>query len=252
MDVNQEIAAFRALREEVTRAEDHLKQLKGRREQVSNEIGVHLGYSVVEEGQRWAQDLYWSDSDMAGLVSDAYKGVFGGRFVPVVRQMEIDCESCGTKAIVPCSSWTDYKQKVARGRWHEGFICSGCVERRQIEARRRTDAARRAEVEKHIESIVVGDDDGRLYLEHLRQMPDEERQRLRQMPYDEYLQTEHWRQHLRPYALKLAGGRCQLCNGGGELHVHHRTYERRGYEDIKDVIVLCKKCHEKHHDITAD
>lgn len=70
----------------------------------------------------------------------------------------------------------------------------------------------------------------------------------RAMPYDEYLKTEHW-QTLREKALKRAGHRCQLCNTSlGSLHVHHRTYERRGRESLRDLIVLCADCHAMFHE----
>lgn len=73
----------------------------------------------------------------------------------------------------------------------------------------------------------------------------------RNMPYSNYLQTDHW-QNLRLKMLQLAGYRCQLCNTGNTvLHVHHRTYENRGNEDQSDLIVLCANCHGKFHDKLA-
>jgi len=70
---------------------------------------------------------------------------------------------------------------------------------------------------------------------------------LRKIPYREYLQTEHW-QKVRDYALERAEHRCQVCNASGELHTHHRTYDRRGEEMPSDVIVLCAGCHKLFHD----
>lgn len=67
------------------------------------------------------------------------------------------------------------------------------------------------------------------------------------MPYAEYLQTAHWKD-TRRIALAYAGHRCQLCNGGGILHVHHRTYERLGEEMMSDLVVLCERCHRIFHD----
>jgi len=67
------------------------------------------------------------------------------------------------------------------------------------------------------------------------------------MPYYEYLQTDEWK-NTRKRALRRAGFKCELCNSDGELHVHHKTYERRGDEDNDDLIVLCKNCHAKFHD----
>lgn len=70
---------------------------------------------------------------------------------------------------------------------------------------------------------------------------------LAALPYGEYLKTCHW-QNQRDAARERAGGRCQLCNQAENLHVHHRTYERRGCEDPGDLIVLCAACHGKFHD----
>jgi len=71
---------------------------------------------------------------------------------------------------------------------------------------------------------------------------------LKAMPYHEYLSTNEW-DVIRKHYLKEAGYKCQLCNAEGvELHVHHKTYERRGEEHPDDLIALCKDCHAKVHD----
>ena len=70
---------------------------------------------------------------------------------------------------------------------------------------------------------------------------------LREMPYPQYLLTDHW-QALRVGALKRAGFRCQVCNVTGVvLNVHHRTYERLGQERDDDLTVLCRGCHALFH-----
>ncbi len=63
-----------------------------------------------------------------------------------------------------------------------------------------------------------------------------------------YLKSDHWHKK-RSEALKCAKGLCQLCNNGKLLNVHHRTYENLGHEDIKDLTVLCKACHQTFHTI---
>lgn len=71
---------------------------------------------------------------------------------------------------------------------------------------------------------------------------------LRSMPYEDYLETPEWRTVRR---LKLAQARhcCQLCNADDRpLHVHHRTYDRRGQERLDDLLVLCEECHGRFHD----
>ncbi len=70
---------------------------------------------------------------------------------------------------------------------------------------------------------------------------------LHTMPYREYLLTDEWQQ-TRLRKLKRAHFSCELCGKQGKLNVHHKTYERRGYEDDKDLIVLCGTCHAKFHD----
>lgn len=69
---------------------------------------------------------------------------------------------------------------------------------------------------------------------------------LQRLPYPQYLQTQHWKA-LRETMLQHSGYRCQVCNSKGPLRVHHRTYERRGCEQLTDLVVLCKDCHEIFH-----
>lgn len=71
---------------------------------------------------------------------------------------------------------------------------------------------------------------------------------LRALPYEDYLQTPHWKRK-REEKLRAVGYRCQLCNSGSRiLDVHHRTYERRGEELDEDLTVLCRVCHNWHHE----
>lgn len=73
------------------------------------------------------------------------------------------------------------------------------------------------------------------------------RERLSQLPYNpDYLSTYHWKT-VRARAVERAQRRCMLCDGGGLLNVHHRTYARLGAELDTDVIALCEPCHRKFH-----
>src|SRR4051794_13442928 len=65
--------------------------------------------------------------------------------------------------------------------------------------------------------------------------------------YDAYRRTEHW-QRRRERALEDAGFRCQLDHRhDGPFDVHHNSYERLGFEEPADLIVLCRECHRRHH-----
>ena len=73
---------------------------------------------------------------------------------------------------------------------------------------------------------------------------------INNMTYQEFLDTPYWRTIAR-HVRKKARYRCQLCNGNGQLHIHHRTYENHGYELQRceiDLICLCADCHEKFHE----
>ena len=70
---------------------------------------------------------------------------------------------------------------------------------------------------------------------------------LKNMTYEKYLETEHW-QHFKKKAIQNANNKCQLCGAEDTtLAVHHNNYKNRGRETFDDVIVLCEKCHQKHH-----
>ena len=74
------------------------------------------------------------------------------------------------------------------------------------------------------------------------------RPELHFMPYADFLTSGYWR-YRRQSALDAADRACQLCNSRNKtLHVHHRTYERRGFELPSDLIVLCEDCHGRFHD----
>ncbi len=79
---------------------------------------------------------------------------------------------------------------------------------------------------------------------------EEELQKLKAMPYREYLETDHWKS-IRKLALRKAQYRCPICGKDKiQLHVHHNSYKHRGEEQnhLRDVIVICFKCHAKFHD----
>lgn len=69
---------------------------------------------------------------------------------------------------------------------------------------------------------------------------------LHSLTYDEYLATGDWAV-VRYFALRRAGYQCEECSAGRDLHVHHRTYERRCEERLSDLVALCPECHARLH-----
>lgn len=62
----------------------------------------------------------------------------------------------------------------------------------------------------------------------------------------EYLNSEHWLEFAR-IVREFWGNKCVMCNKSAK-DVHHRTYERLGNERLQDVVLLCRDCHDKHHE----
>ena len=69
---------------------------------------------------------------------------------------------------------------------------------------------------------------------------------IRRAGYEWYLSSAKWQGKRR---LKLAevGNKCEECGAEGVLDVHHKTYARLGAEELADLEVLCRPCHEKRH-----
>ncbi len=83
----------------------------------------------------------------------------------------------------------------------------------------------------------------------LKELVDKEatlRDKLAEMPYNEYLQTDHWK-FCRNHMLDAANNQCHICSKDKNLNVHHKNYENRGCETTSDLVVLCKGCHATFH-----
>lgn len=61
--------------------------------------------------------------------------------------------------------------------------------------------------------------------------------------YKEYLSSENWRErHTR-----LLKPNCEKCGRGGDLVLHHKTYEHVGRERPWELATLCPLCHSRLH-----
>lgn len=68
------------------------------------------------------------------------------------------------------------------------------------------------------------------------------------IPYHSFLKTAYWFA-VSSVAKSRAGMRCQVCNSGTGIQVHHRTYDNHGCEhsNMMDLVVLCSNCHGLFH-----
>lgn len=76
---------------------------------------------------------------------------------------------------------------------------------------------------------------------------------VRRELYRQYVNSAAWRAR-RAQELAKAGHRCQVCGHQGgagiALQVHHLSYDRLGQETARDIVVLCKLCHECKHGLS--
>lgn len=71
---------------------------------------------------------------------------------------------------------------------------------------------------------------------------------IRQMRYEEFLQTSYWKA-VREKVMEESDGKCDIC-GDEATDVHHTTYENHGreHDHLEDLISVCSSCHSDLHD----
>jgi hypothetical protein len=74
---------------------------------------------------------------------------------------------------------------------------------------------------------------------------------LRAIPYQQYLSSIEW-QKIREAKLKEVGRHCQACRQLGILDVHHNRYTNLGDEDMSDLFIFCRSCHQRQHGIKRE
>lgn len=71
------------------------------------------------------------------------------------------------------------------------------------------------------------------------------------LSYAEYLETDHWKDVRRRFwASKMHDGSCYACaRRDRRLEVHHRSYKRIGHENLHDLCLMCRECHQRAHEM---
>lgn len=69
--------------------------------------------------------------------------------------------------------------------------------------------------------------------------------------YKEQLKDKKWKA-FRDFVFEVRGKKCEVCGSEKELQVHHTEYHKnaKAWEyTCNDVMVVCRECHKKIHDI---
>jgi hypothetical protein len=67
--------------------------------------------------------------------------------------------------------------------------------------------------------------------------------------YNEYIDSKQWKL-LREWLFHFRGKKCEKCGKKTYLNVHHVTYDRLYHELPNDLIILCRECHKKEHNLS--
>ena len=66
--------------------------------------------------------------------------------------------------------------------------------------------------------------------------------------YNEFLNSDRWKKIRRKVWQSDIPKKCYICGATEHLQVHHLSYKRLFYGDLRDVVFLCKEHHEKVHE----
>lgn len=75
---------------------------------------------------------------------------------------------------------------------------------------------------------------------------------IRNLRYQDYLQTEYW-QAVRELKLRNSSGRCEYCGSTENIRIHHESYTHKycEYDHLDELSVVCDSCHKGVHGIQS-
>lgn len=217
--MSRALERIEATNREVAELEERIELLRA--EQCALLPFVLMECESLADRHRALANLYWQTPIAVSQIAAAFGFDLHG-VIEIVRGAATGpCPQCGAPMKLKSRS---HRQDTRARHPHLTAVCAACLQRHHAEVEERTRAY-----------------SSRVEREYRRA------EELRTMPYAEYLRTPEW-QTRRQDALRRARAACQVCNARDRpLHVHHRTYERRGRELASDLTVLCGDCHEHHH-----
>lgn len=66
--------------------------------------------------------------------------------------------------------------------------------------------------------------------------------------YQTYMASKAWQRRRASYFAEGWPKCCVACGAGSNITLHHMTYVRLGNEASRDLIAICRECHERLHD----
>ena len=167
-EIDDQMALVSDAFDSLERARETLKEAeKAAKDAIENlccQLRLEESSMSGEEKQRLLSHVYWTDRRFAGPV----KKLCGYCFKPDPAALHFTCQGCGNQAEGVVATWTEADSYRAY------FAASVCVE------------CRRRKEEEHAKFWEERYADWQRYEEMVST--------LRNMPYSDYLMTDHWRQ----------------------------------------------------------
>lgn len=85
-------------------------------------------------------------------------------------------------------------------------------------------------------------------MEKIHETKDRDEMSRKDWYWNIYLKSEGWRE-TRKNILDKFNNRCVVCDAEQKIDVHHFNYDNLGNETYQDALPLCRKCHERYHEI---
>lgn len=75
----------------------------------------------------------------------------------------------------------------------------------------------------------------------------QKQKRLTGLDYKRFLKSPHWIETRRKFYASTVLKECCACRSESNLNLHHTTYDRLGFEQDGDLVLLCQPCHKEVH-----
>lgn len=212
-----------------------IKYLKNGIDTINQKIEMFIENSIFNHDQKRANDyiddeyrenikyIYWNKLLSYKKIIETSKLTPQQLNIILEKEIEIDCSQCDKYAVVFKVKNHQTFDKIKK----HPVLCNKCREIQNLKS-------------------IEQNQQQKIQIKKIQ----EDLQKLKTIPYQEYLETDHWK-YIRKLALRRAQYKCSLCGKDKiQLHVHHNSYEHRGEEQnhLENIIVICSECHAKFHD----
>jgi hypothetical protein len=101
--IEDALSSYLAYEGEVQRQKQILdelaKQKKDRQNGVLDALQEHIQSGTIAEGRTFLQTHYWKFPQLASLIAQVHRNVFGGKFTPEKREFVCECPKCHRKSL---------------------------------------------------------------------------------------------------------------------------------------------------------